>query len=110
MKAAVHGLLFFTVICIASSCVHQQGAKVDLAALVAKELQNKSVVYVEAPPRDKSSIRSINLCPKVAPGAYKDSALDEAVRVINRQNGVIDDCANKQLKALAEAYGLELHK
>ena len=85
--------------------------KQDLAKIVAKELRSKKVVVIhDAPPvrQIPDDSTSVYLCQKYDVGPYTDSALDATVRALNSNREEIDDCANKQLKALAAKYNLQI--
>ena len=84
--------------------------KQDLAKIVANALRSKKVIIVHDAPRREipDDDTAVYLCNKYDVGPYTDSALEATVRALNSNREEIDDCANKQLKALAAKYNLQV--
>jgi hypothetical protein len=84
---------------------------VDLVAVVAEAVKDKPFIPVptETQPKFNLDDLEITLCSKetIQPYAGK-SAIEEAVRVINVQNKTIEDCANGQLRKIAEKLNLPI--
>jgi len=112
--------VFIILILSLSACVKEQPPTIkeapstnDLAAIVAEAVKDKPFIPVpvsaETQPQFNIDGLVITLCPKekVQPYVGK-AAIEEAVRIINAQNKTIDNCANTQLRKIAEKLNLSI--
>lgn len=83
----------------------EQEQGIDLGRLIASILNTKEKVVIK-----QQSKRVIQLCKSRTPGAFDDSALEEAMRVIVANKAIMEECANNQLKDIAKEFNLEIRE